>query len=98
MGLPLAFNFNMHRYSTGHGRATSPPPPPPPRQRRCRLKLVDSKSKAPGTKHLKLKYDKPLSIFLQFCFQSRVALLHDGRDGRDPPHLHSRYGRFKFAP
>jgi len=38
--------------------------------------------KAPGTKRLKLKYDKLLSILLQFCFQFKLAPLQRGH--RDP--------------
>jgi len=34
--------------------------------------------KAPGTKLLKLKLDKLLSILTQFCFQIQLALLHRG--------------------
>jgi hypothetical protein len=34
--------------------------------------------KAPGTKRLKLKCDKMLSILLQFCFQFQLAPLHLG--------------------
>ena len=36
--------------------------------------------KAPGLKRFKLKYDKSLSILLQFCFQIQLAPLHHGID------------------
>jgi len=35
--------------------------------------------KAPGTKRLKLKYDKSLPNLLRFCFQIQLAPLHRGR-------------------
>ena len=35
--------------------------------------------KPPGTKRLKLKYDKLLSMLLDFCFQIQLAALHHGR-------------------
>ena len=34
--------------------------------------------KAPGTKRFKLKYEKLLSILLQFCFQHQLAPLDQG--------------------
>jgi len=34
--------------------------------------------KAPGTKRLKLNFDKPLLILLNFCFHIQVAPLHQG--------------------
>ena len=39
---------------------------------------MKSTLKAPGCKHLKLQYYKPLSFLLQFCFQIQHTPLHEG--------------------
>jgi len=45
---------------------------------RCKLtRAMKPTLKAPGTKHLRLKYDT-LSILLQCCFQLQLAPLHQG--------------------
>jgi hypothetical protein len=36
--------------------------------------------KAPRIKRLKLKYDKLLSILLQFCFRIQLVPLHQGQE------------------
>jgi hypothetical protein len=38
--------------------------------------------KVPGTKRLKQKYDKLLSVLLQFCYQFQLAPLHHGAHAR----------------
>ena len=48
----------------------------------------------PGTKRLKLKYDKLLSIILlQFCFQIQLAALHQGASPATAPARPPRRGR-----
>jgi len=47
------------------------------------VELIKLTLQAPGTKRLKLNYDRLLSILLQFCFQFEVVPLHQGRQGRD---------------
>jgi len=54
-----------------HGRAVQVDPMKP-------------KLKPPGTKRLKVKHDKSLSILLQFCFQFQLAPLQHGAHLRRP--------------
>ena len=68
----FAFKSNLRRYILGgskqphlHGRAVQLDPMKPT-------------VKAPGTKRLRLKYDRLLSILPQICFQIQLAPLHHG--------------------
>jgi hypothetical protein len=48
--------------------------------------------KVTGTKLLKLKHDKLLSILLQFCIQIQLAPLRHGQDRRALPRVPGRLG------
>jgi hypothetical protein len=54
---------------------------PHPSGRALQVDLMKPISKAPSNQRLKLKYDKMLSILLQFCFQFQLALPHPGARG-----------------
>jgi len=55
---------------------------PLPTGKAVQVDPINPTLKAPGTNRLKLKYDKLLSILLQFCFQIQLAPLHTGPDFR----------------
>ena len=84
----FAFNFNLRRCSAGIALAQSAEGALKALEdiggdtgtmvRRCRLTVSKSVLKAPGTKRLKLTYDKLLSILPQFCFHFQRAPLHRG--------------------
>jgi len=82
----FAFNFNLRRY-TGVPRRVGPAVHalhhsaalPLLRGRAVQVAPIKPTLKAPGTKRLKLNYDKLLSILLQFCFQFQLAPLLRGR-------------------